>query len=128
METEQFSNPPHCGLRIAIISLVLGILNVLSILSALYIYLSILPHIWGYLPRALGFLTLLFWLPWLLMPTIAIICGYKAKQRAINPVLNNLAITSILLNYFAIVLVGTGLIATLIQLIAFLMRPPGIIS
>ena len=121
LETEQFSRPLQRGWSVALISLILGMLGFLSVFFASFLYLSVLPP-------AFGYVILLFWLPWLLIPLSAIICGYRARKLAPGQTTYYLATAGLLLGSFAVILIGTGLLATLIQLIAYLTRPPGIMS
>jgi len=102
---------PHVSLA-ARVSIISGILSVVSVFLALAAaFLVMRAGIYTYLPIGREYLYPLFWLLWLPLPIVTIICGSYARKTATEHGRYDLAFIGLVLGYLSLAIIGAIVLA-----------------
>ena len=106
-DEEQISPFPQIS-QVARVSLILGILSMLSVFLALWGAIAVMKAgIFAFLPSGYEYVYPLFWLLWLILPICAVICGSYAKKTAIEPRGQRLAFLGLVLGYLSLICIAS---------------------
>lgn len=110
--TNYRSNPHPDISLIARITILLGVLSIISVLFALSAaFLIMRAGIYTYLPPGREYLYPLFWLLWLPLPLITIICSSYARRATREHERGNLASIGLILGYLSLAIICVILLA-----------------
>ncbi len=102
---------PHISFM-ARITMLLGILSLVSVFLALTaVFLVMTAGIYTYLPAGREYLYLLFWLLWLPLPIVTIICGTYARKAATVRGKYDLALIGLMLGYVSLAIISAIIFA-----------------
>ncbi len=106
-EENQVSPFPHVS-HVARISMILGMLSVVSVFLALWGAILVMKAgIYTFLPTGHEYLYPLFWLLWLLLPICTVICGSYARKTATGERGQRLALIGLVLGYLSLALMAS---------------------
>lgn len=102
---------PHIS-PVARVSILAGILSVISAFLALWgAFWVMRAGIYTFLPIDREYLYPLFWLLWLLLPILTIICGSHARKTATEHGRHHLAVISLVLGYLSLAIIAAVIFA-----------------
>ena len=106
MSEEDHVSPFPPVYHVASISMILGILSVVSVFLALWGAILVMKAgILTFLPTGHEYVYLLFWLLWLLLPICTVICGSYARKTATGQREQRLALLGLVLGYLSLTLI-----------------------
>ena len=106
-DEDQVGPFPHIS-QVARISMILGILSVVSVFLALWGAISVMKAgIFTFLPTGYEYVYPLFWLLWLLLPICTVICGSYAKKTATEQREQRLALFGLVLGYLSLIFIAS---------------------
>ncbi len=110
-EEDQASPIPHISLA-ARVSILSGMLSVVSVFLAVWGALLVMKAgIYTFLPTGREYLYPLFWLLWLPLPILTIVCGFYARKTATEQGGRRLALIGLVLGYLSLALIGAVVFA-----------------